>query len=251
ITSEQQNVINALTVIHFTTYSISCFLIVAGFAIYGKKLVDIANEGLRLLEGVNGYPTTPRTPRSPKRNRFSLATRRETSQPGNANITNIENNTEIGGAFTHSTESIETTSIITSHSRTSFHQRNESTGSDTPLICNPSLSSINGSQSESNSQIVGQRNSSLKHPLSIKWPTIISPIHLPSKQSVQYGKRNSFKDLNRNSLVGANSGTNNTSYINIDFTPVQQISLSFPGSSEEIVDEENISDFVIEPSEIK
>ncbi|CAG8808037.1 33657_t:CDS:1, partial [Racocetra persica] len=51
----------------------------AGFAIYGKKLVDIANEGLRLLEGVNGYPTTPRAPRSPKRNRFSLATRRGSS----------------------------------------------------------------------------------------------------------------------------------------------------------------------------
>ncbi|CAG8838513.1 25074_t:CDS:2, partial [Racocetra persica] len=166
---------------------------------------------------------------------FSNLVLTETSQPGNANVINIENNTENGGAFTHSTESIETTSIITSHSRTSFHQRNESTGSDTPLICNPSLSSINGSPSESNSQIVGQRTSSLKHPLSIKWPTLISPIHLPSRQSVQYGKRNSFKDINRDSLVGANSGTNNTSYINIDFSPVQQISLRFPGASEEII----------------
>ncbi|CAG8578767.1 14771_t:CDS:2 [Cetraspora pellucida] len=350
ITSDQQNIINALTVIHFTTYSISCFIIVAGFVIYGKKLVNIANEGLRLLEGVNGYPTTPR---SPKPYRFSLATRRgssyshlelrhdqmkrallkmrivnaaftlsfiilgliigvfafyhqaifedlivskiisildnwmpmllnvsvmagiaygemkipdrtdptfsnlvltETSQQGNANVTNTENG--------HSTESIETTSIITSHSRTSFHQRNESTGSDTPLICNPSLSSINASPSESNSQYGGK---SSKSPTSIKWPTIISPIHMSSKQSIQYGKRNSIKDLSRDSSAGVNPETNNTSYINIGLLPTQPISLKFPSTneeivnmsediismSEEIVDEESTDDFVIESSEIK
>ncbi|CAG8668791.1 17166_t:CDS:2 [Dentiscutata erythropus] len=350
-TSDQQNTIKALIVIHFTTYSISCFLIVSGLVIYGKKLVNIANEGLRLLEGVNGYPTTPR---SSKRYRFSLATRRGSSfsnhlelkhdqlkrallkmrilhaaftfnfimlgliigifafyhqaifenlivskmisildnwmpmllnvsvmagiaygemrisdrnDPTLSNLTLTETqtqqcNTNIdnGEVFAQSEESIETTSVFTSansHSRSSFHQRNESADSDTPLICNPSLSSINAS--DSNSLNGCRRGSSLRHPVSVKWPTIISPVHLSPKQSIQYGMRNSIKELtgdikslDRNSSVGSNSETDITStYINIDLSPAQQISLSFPGLSEEIIGEGSTDGFVIKSTEVK
>ncbi|CAG8652839.1 6006_t:CDS:2, partial [Dentiscutata heterogama] len=336
-TSDQQNTIKALIVIHFATYSISCFLIVVGLVIYGKKLINIANEGLRLLEGVNGYSTTPR---SSKRYRFSLATRRGSSfsnhlglkhdqlkrallkmrilhtaftlnfimlgliigifafyhqaifenlivskmisildnwmpmllnvsvmagiaygemrisdrnDPTLSNLTLTETQTQQcninidnGEVLSQSTESIETTSVFTSansHSRTSFHQRNESADSDTPLICNPSLSSINAS--DSNSLNGGKRGSSLKHPVSVKWPTIISPVHLSPKQSIQYGMRNSIKDLTgdikslgRNSSVDANFETDITStYINLDLSPAQQISLNFSDLSEEIIGE--------------
>ncbi|KAF0374348.1 hypothetical protein F8M41_012872 [Gigaspora margarita] len=347
-TSDQQNTINALIVIRFTTYSISCFLIVAGFAIYGKKLVDIANEGLRLLEGVNGYPTAPR---SPKRYRFSLATRRgssysnhlelkhdqmkrallkmrilnaafifnsvisgiiigifafyhqaifenldvskmisilenwlpmllnvcvmvgiaygemrisDRSDPTLSNLTltetqqqcNINIDNDNGEIFAQSAESVETTSVFTSVNsrRTSFHQRNESADSDTPLICNPSLSSINALSSDSNSLNGGKRGSSLKHPVSVKWPTIISPVHSSPKQSIQYGKRNSIKDLTaRNSSLGTNSESSDltSAYINLDLSLSQEISLNFPDLSEAIIGEGGTNGFVIKSSEVE
>jgi hypothetical protein len=41
--------------VEFGVFAIGCFLLSLGFMIYGSKLINIASEGLQLLEGVNDY----------------------------------------------------------------------------------------------------------------------------------------------------------------------------------------------------
>jgi len=47
--------INVLMVIHYGTYSISCFVIALGYMIYGRKLINLAQEGLHSMEGLSEY----------------------------------------------------------------------------------------------------------------------------------------------------------------------------------------------------
>jgi len=50
-------IIKIIMAIHYSACSIGCFLVAAGFLVYGNQLVGIAKEGLHLLEGVSGYPS--------------------------------------------------------------------------------------------------------------------------------------------------------------------------------------------------
>ncbi|CAG8447563.1 6036_t:CDS:2 [Scutellospora calospora] len=72
--------------------------------------------------------------------------------------------------------------------------------------------------SESNSPNGAKTGSSLKHSTSIKWPTTTN---------------------------------NESTYINLNLSPVQPVSLNFPNTSQEIISEESTDSIVIESSEIK
>ncbi|CAG8574474.1 7262_t:CDS:2 [Funneliformis mosseae] len=65
-TENSATMIKHLITVYYCTCSISTLLVTIGFIIYGNKLVGIASEGLHLLEGVSGYPSSPR-----KSSRFS------------------------------------------------------------------------------------------------------------------------------------------------------------------------------------
>ncbi|CAI2187056.1 1393_t:CDS:2 [Funneliformis geosporum] len=70
-TENSATIIKNLITVYYCTESISTLLITIGFIIYGNKLVGIASEGLHLLEGVSGYPSSPR-----KSSRYSHNTKR-------------------------------------------------------------------------------------------------------------------------------------------------------------------------------